>query len=56
MTTATESRLADLREEVAEAERQMGIHPLGSPMWSTWMARCGKARREMRQLVEEEGR
>lgn len=56
MNTATESRLADLREEVAEAERQMGIHPLGSPMWSTWMAKCGEFRREMRQLVEAEDR
>ena len=52
MTTATTARADQLREDKAEAERQMGIHPTGSPVWSIHMAKRGEAVRELRQMEE----
>jgi hypothetical protein len=51
MTTTTD-RAAELRDVIAEEERQMGIHPIGSPLWSIHMAERGKAARELRQMGE----
>lgn len=42
-------RVAELRDDVAEAERQMGIH-FGTPLYATYLAQRGDAKRELRQL------
>lgn len=52
MTTATTARAEQLRDDKAEAERQMGIH-FGTPLWAKFMADRGKAVRELRQMEEE---
>lgn len=51
MTTATESRIAELRAEIAEDERQMGIHA-GTHLFAIYLAKRGDARRELRQMEE----
>lgn len=51
MTTTTD-RAAELRAEIAEAERQMGIH-FGTHLWSTYLAKRGTAMRELRQMEED---
>jgi hypothetical protein len=50
MTTTTD-RAAELREVIAEAERQMGIHA-GTHLFAVYLARRGDARRELRQMEE----
>ena len=52
MSVTIAGRCAQLREDKAEAERQMGNHPTGSPVWSIHMAKRGAAVRELRQMEE----
>ncbi len=53
MSTATESRIAALHEEIADAEHQMAT-AFGTPhLFATYLARRGKAQRELRQMEEE---
>jgi hypothetical protein len=49
MTTATEDRIAALREEISEDERQMGIHA-GDPYYAMYATRAREARDELRQM------
>ena len=52
MSTANEALVDEIREAVAEAERQMGNNPVGSPVWAIFMAKRGSAKRELRQMEE----
>jgi len=48
-TPTAADRVAELREDVAEAERQMGIH-FGTPLYATYLAQRGEAQREIDRL------
>lgn len=50
MTTTTD-RAAELREEIAEAERQMANN-LGTHLFAAYLAKRGAATRELRQMEE----
>lgn len=50
MTTATDSaRIAELRQQVADAERNAAF-ALGTHMHATYIAQRGQAMRELRQM------
>lgn len=51
MSAATEDKMAELREQVADAERLMAVN-LGTPLYATYLAKRGEAMRELRQMEE----
>lgn len=53
MTTATESRIAALHEQISDADHHMATAAFGTPhLFATYLARRGEAMRELRQMEE----
>lgn len=52
MSTATDSRVAELREQVADAEREMGANYGDQAAFARAIAKRGEAMRELRQMGE----